>query len=84
MSEISKLLYNDTPYTIGLEHTIASAFSDSTAYAEGEYVYYGNNLYRFTSAHSAGAWNSAQVEVVTVMGEFYSLDSLIGTGEVDV
>lgn len=34
-------------------------FDTSTAYAPGEYVIYAGDLYECTSAHSAGAWNSA-------------------------
>lgn len=42
----------------------AREFSTSTAYAKGALVLKDGNLYRFTSAHSAGAWNSSQVEAV--------------------
>ena len=40
---------------------LASNFSASTAYAAGDYVIYSGKLYRFTAAHSAGAWNAAHV-----------------------
>lgn len=42
----------------------AREFSTSKAYAKGDLVLKDGKLYRFTSAHSAGAWNSAQVEAV--------------------
>ena len=57
-SEIHRVLTNFAP-----------AFSDSTAYAIGQYVSYNDRFYRFTSAHAAGAWDSSQVIAVTVAGE---------------
>lgn len=48
---------------------IADAFSTSTAYAVGDYVIYQGVLYRFTSAHSAGAWASGDVTAVVVGDE---------------
>ena len=60
--------------TVGTElakvvSSFAPAFSDATDYSIGQYVTYNNRVYRFTSAHSAGAWNSSQVIVVTTAGE---------------
>ena len=43
---------------------VAEEFSVSKAYAIGDIVLYGGTLYRFTTAHSAGAWNSSQVAAV--------------------
>ena len=42
-------------------------FSAETAYAIGNYCYKEGLLYRFTSAHSAGAWNASEVEQVNVL-----------------
>ena len=39
--------------------TSTTVFSASTTYAIGEYVYYLGDLWRFTSAHSANAWDAA-------------------------
>jgi hypothetical protein len=39
----------------------AREFSTSTNYVIGDLTLYGGYLYRFTSNHSAGAWNSAHV-----------------------
>ena len=39
----------------------AADFSTSEAYAVGDYCVYQGVLYRFTTAHSAGAWNAAHV-----------------------
>lgn len=46
--------------------TIAPDFSTSTAYAVGDSVYHENKLYRFTTAHPAGAWDSSHVTEATV------------------
>ena len=40
---------------------VAETFSTSKTYAIGDYCVYNNKLYKFTSAHSAGAWNSGHV-----------------------
>ena len=40
---------------------IVPAFSTSAAYAVGAFVSYNGKVYKFTSAHSAGAWNASQV-----------------------
>ena len=45
---------------------VASEFSATTAYAIDDLVIYQGSLYRFTSAHSAGAWNSSHVTACTV------------------
>ena len=48
----------------------APAFSDATAYSVGDYVTYTDGkVYRFTSNHSAGAWNSGHVTAVTMASE---------------
>ena len=43
---------------------VATELSTSAAYAVDDLVLYGGVLYRFTSAHTAGAWNSSQVTAV--------------------
>ena len=57
------------------ESIIAEDFDSTQAYAVGEYCFNGNTLYRFTSAHSAGAWNSNEVTAVAVCDELTSLKS---------
>ena len=49
--------------------TLAPLFSSSSAYAIGDYVTYNGKLYRCTTAHSAGAWNSSDFTEVTAGGE---------------
>lgn len=44
---------------------IAPDFSASTAYAAGDYVFYNNQLYKFTSAHAAGAWTGTDAVAVS-------------------
>ena len=40
---------------------VATEFLTSATYAVNDLVLYGGVLYKFTSAHTAGAWNSSQV-----------------------
>ena len=47
----------------------AREFSSSTAYAKGDLCLYGGILYRFTSAHSAGAWTGSDAEAVDSSAE---------------
>ena len=44
---------------------IAAEFSASISYAVGDYCMYNDQLYRFTTAHAAGAWNSNHVTSVS-------------------
>lgn len=46
--------------------SIAPEFSASTAYEAGETVMYNGSLYKFTSNHSAGAWDDNDAEPATV------------------
>lgn len=46
-----------------------TAFSTTKAYAVGDYVIYGNKLYKFTTAHPAGDWNASHVTETTVAAE---------------
>ena len=56
---------------------IADSFSESVSYAVGNYCVYEGALYRFTSAHSAGVWNSSDVVQVVVADELESLSALV-------
>ena len=58
---------------------LGDAFSTSTAYAVGDYVIYEGALYRFTSAHSAGAWNSSHVTQVVAMNELAALSAQVAS-----
>lgn len=42
------------------------AFSTVTDYAVGDKVYYQNKLYKFKTAHAAGAWNASEVDEYNV------------------
>lgn len=49
---------------------LAPTFSSASAYAIGTYVTYNGDMYRFTSAHTAGnPWNVSEVTQVTVASE---------------
>lgn len=47
----------------------SDAFSPAINYNIGDYTIYGGKLYRFTSTHAAGAWNSSHVTVVNITNE---------------
>ena len=49
-----------------LLNDVADTFSTAVSYAVGDVVLYDGDLYRFTSAHSAGAWDSSDVTAVSV------------------
>ncbi len=51
---------------------IAEDFDSTQTYAVGDYCIYNGTLYRFTSAHSAGAWDVSDVTAVTVTDELGS------------
>ena len=54
---------------------VSDAFSVSRAYAVGEYCIYENHFYKFTSAKSAGAWDSTKVQETTLVSEQSSTNS---------
>lgn len=56
---------------------IAPTFSNATAYPAGQYVWYDGDLYRFTTAHSAGSWNSAEVAAAVLGNDLGSLKSAL-------
>ena len=53
------------------------AFSTVTAYNVGDIVYYNNKLYKFKTAHAAGAWNAAEVDPYDVKSETENLQAQI-------
>lgn len=55
---------------------IAGTFDATAAYSTGDIVVHDGGLYKFTSDHAAGAWNSAEVTSVTVA-------SLVSSAEPD-
>ena len=46
--------------------SLAPAFSTSTSYSVGDFVIYQNQLYKCTTAHSAGNWNSSHFTLATL------------------
>lgn len=55
----------------------ASEFSTSKSYAAGAYVYYKGKLYKFKSAHAAGAWTTTDVEEAKLADDVSSLKESI-------
>lgn len=63
---------------------VAVEFSTLQNYQTGDVVRYNDALYRFTSDHSAGAWNSADVESVNVVALLSDVEtSPLTTAEVN-
>ena len=60
---------------------VSDAFSVSRAYAVGEYCIYENHFYKFTSAKSAGAWDSTKVQETTLAAEQSSTNSNLAQKE---
>ena len=57
---------------------LAPLFSTSKAYAAGEFVTYTDGyVYEFTTAHAAGAWNTAHVSKVTIGENLTQLKSAL-------
>ena len=70
---LAVLTHENEDYIIN-DPNIADEFSTSKAYAAGERCYYQGNLYRFTSAHSAGAWNSSHVILDKIAADIEKLE----------
>lgn len=60
-----------------VKKSIADDFSESTNYAVGDYCYNANSLYKCTTAHTAGAWDSTHFTEVTVSGELIALRTVL-------
>ena len=76
----NSLVISGNPSITNLNNQIAPAFSTSKAYAKGDYVMYNGTLYKFTKAHSAGAWNASHVAAVDVCTQIELLpDAIIST-----
>lgn len=71
MAKIDQVLVNGTTYEIVPE--IAPLFDTTKAYTAGDCVIKDAVLYRFTSAHAAGAWVGIDAEEVTVGEELTDL-----------
>ena len=67
-----------------VKQSIADDFSINVNYNKGEYCYHLGNLYKFTSAHTAGAWSAADAEQVQVGDELGELKNTLATkGQLD-
>lgn len=74
------MVYNLNGVVISMDDNIAPQFSESTAYAAGDYVLKlqenGQNiLYKFTYAHAAGAWTGTDAQAVTMASELTDVKS---------
>lgn len=66
MEERVNILEQHTYGPLARRTDIAPDFSTEEAYAKDDVVYYNGILYKFTTDHAAGAWNSAEVEETTI------------------
>lgn len=64
MAKLDQISIGGTDYDFVPE--VAPIFDTTTAYEIGDWVIKDAVLYRFTTAHAAGAWNANQVEEITV------------------
>ena len=53
---------------------LTEAFDDTAAYAVGDYVWYSGQLYKFTAAHAAGAWDETEVEAAALADDVSHLN----------
>lgn len=58
--------------------TSKGKFSTTESYTKGSYVFKDGELYQFTSAKSAGVWDSSKVNKVTVLGVIDGINTSIG------
>ena len=65
----ANVLYITDGTVVNPNSNMADAFSTSQAYAEKDLCIYNNTLYRFTSAKTAGAWDSTKVVATTLDAE---------------
>lgn len=70
--DIIKIVRNGATRYIGdskSRQNTADEFSTTTSYNSGNYVLYNGELYRFTSNHIAGNWNSEEVVKTKIANE---------------
>lgn len=78
VNQINTAVSSIPPEYTDLMASIAPNFSALTAYTSGQYVWYNGNLYKFTTDHSAGAWDIAHVEQAVLaddVAELYGMFS---------
>lgn len=58
-----------------LAGNVAKNFNTSDDFTEGELVFYDGKTYRFKVDHSAGAWDSSEVEQIPLTEKLYGYDN---------
>ena len=58
---------------------IAHTFDPGVDYTAGKYVWYNGELYRFNTAHSAGAWTGTDASQYTATDEYSLIQSNLTT-----
>ena len=87
MADISKIVPDGTEYNLkdstarenigNVKASVADDFSASVNYAVGDFCYHLGTLYKCTTAHSAGAWNSAHFTATQVGDEISELKNTL-------
>ena len=62
---------------LGTINNIAPAFDSTASYTAGQCVIYNKELYQFTAAKSAGAWDSTKVQKTTISEAISSLENTV-------
>lgn len=73
----NKIALNQTNILSVEDMVCDNEFNTTTAYAVGDVVTHEHGLYEFTSAHSAGAWNSADVTQIDVVGIIGNINTVL-------
>jgi len=66
-----------------ISDSIAEEFSTSKAYAVGDMVMHEGTLYKFTAAHTAGAWNAGHVTMASVDSEIGELKDALDNLDIE-
>lgn len=60
---------------------VAEQFSTSETYKAGDIVMHNDLLYKFKTDHSAGAWNSAEVDATNIASELSENQNVLTAGD---
>lgn len=64
-NEVEQITVGDSLRRI--HSAIADDFDETATYAVDDLIVYGGNLYKFTTAHSAGAWDLSEVSTINLV-----------------
>lgn len=76
-TQLNQISTNQTNISSVEDMVCDNEFDTATAYAVGDYVTHENGLYEFTSAHSAGAWNSNEVTEISLIDVLGNINTVL-------